>query len=131
MFWRKKKPIERDGVGINWPARSFRDKPKKLKNHYEQRKARGFSDADWWSFDTYIAGVIGQAVAMFRDQGVGYPGDMNEESFAALCTEISEPLLRYAEDKFDIFDREEEEKVYNEAVEAMKKFSERLGCWWD
>lgn len=128
MSKNQKEPAN-DGIGLNWPEGKL--KGKELKEHRKERQERGYSTADWWSFDTFIAGVIGQAVADFRDKGIGYPGDMTEESFAAFCTEISEPLLRYADNKFRVFNNEQEQKMYDDAVEAMKKFSERLGCWWD
>lgn len=119
-----------DGSGINWPEDSFRNDPEKLARHRKERQEHGFSAADWWSFDTYIAGVIGRALIKFRDEGHGYPHGSSEEEFKTLCTEIAEPLLDYAENKFKVFG-DKEDKMYNDAVAAMIKFSENLGQWWD
>lgn len=129
------------GIGWDWPSEDFKNNPKKLKRHRSERSKNGFSTFDWWSFDTYIAGVIGRAVAKFRDDGVGYPGDMTPESFNKLCTEISEPLIEYSDHKFSIYEKSEkelgmtysefEELQYHNAVKAMVKFSETLGVWWD
>lgn len=121
---------ENDESGINWPVQTFKDDPEKLQRHFNERKEHGFSFADWWSFDTYIAGVIGKAVADFRDNGTGFPGNMTEESFKVACTEISEPLLKYADQKFTL-GTEESEQAYLDAVKAMVRFSENLGWWWD
>jgi hypothetical protein len=114
----------------DWPNKEYKDEPEKLERHRKERSEQGFSTFDWWSFDTYIAGVIGRAVLKFREDGMGYPGDMTEESWNAFCTEIAEPLIAYSDQKFDVT-REDEFKLYEDAKEAMHKFSDRLGYFWD
>ena len=37
--------------------------------HYRQRQERGFSDADWINFDTYLAWVIYNGMKKFREDG--------------------------------------------------------------
>jgi hypothetical protein len=123
--------MNEEDEGLNWPERAFKNKPDELEKHFEQRKSRGFSDADWWSFDTFIAGVIGQAVKKFRNEGVGYPSDSTPEDWLSVCDSIWVPLLKYADMKFKVFTNEEEKELHDNAVEAMRKFSERLGDWWD
>jgi hypothetical protein len=117
-------------MGWDWPTESYKDDPEKLERHRKERSENGFSTFDWWSFDTYIAGVIGNAVLKFANEGMGYPGDMTEESWKAFCLEIAEPLIKYSEDKFDLSLKEEEE-LYEEVQKAMHKFADRFGTFWD
>lgn len=42
---------------------------------YDQRGARGFSDDDTFSFDSYLAGVIAGGVRALQERGIGCPGD--------------------------------------------------------
>jgi len=116
--------------GMNWPSEEFKDEPDKLEQHRAERAESGFSVFDWWSFDTYITGVIGNAVKQFAN-GRGYPGGFTQESWTTLCNEISEPLLKFSNDQFDGNTFDEESKMYDDAKEAMMKFSEHLGAWWD
>ncbi len=118
------------GTGWDWPSEDFKDDPEKLERHRSERSENGFSTFDWWSFDTYIAGVIGRAVLKFRDDGMGHPPNMTEEEFNTLCTEIGEPLIAYGDQKFTVKAKEEEE-LYENAIDAMKRFSDVLGYWWD
>ncbi|QIQ62977.1 hypothetical protein SEA_MOAB_94 [Streptomyces phage Moab] len=115
----------------DWPAEAFKDEPEKLEQHYAERAASGFSTFDWWNFDNYIAGVIGAAVRKFSG-GHGYPGEFkNMEEFAEFCKTIYEPLEFYCSEEYGNLRWEEQEPAYNAAIEAMQKFSERLGAWWD
>jgi|SRR5882757_4828806 len=117
--------------GWDWPSEEYKDDPEKLKIHREQRMSRGYSVFDWWCFDTYISGVIASAVENFST-GHGYPGDFsNMEEFEAFCKSIYEPLAFYASDEYSRLKWVDQEPKYMEAVEAMKKFAERLGSWWD
>jgi len=128
MFRRKNKR-SRMGNGSDWPTKAYRGA--KLRRHKRQRAKQGYSEYDWWSFDTYITWVIGNAVLDFKNRGVGlHYGSSSAENDEWLDS-IAKPLLRYSESKFDIHDHEEELRMYNEAREAMKKFSEHLGTWWD
>ncbi|WMI33488.1 hypothetical protein SEA_KENREY_96 [Streptomyces phage Kenrey] len=115
----------------DWPLESFKDEPDKIEKHYAERAKSGFSTFDWWNFDRYIAGVIGRAVRQFAD-GHGYHSDFsNMEDFAAFCKTIYEPLEFYASEEYSELSFAEQDVKHTEAVEAMKKFSERLGAWWD
>ncbi len=115
----------------DWPLESFKDEPDKIEKHYAERAKSGFSTFDWWNFDRYIAGVIGRAVRQFAD-GHGYHSDFsNMEDFAEFCKTIYEPLEFYASREYSRLKFDEQAVKYEEAVEAMKKFSERLGAWWD
>ena len=116
----------------DWPLESFKEEPDKIEQHKAERAKSGFSTFDWWNFERSIAGGIGRAVREFSE-GHGYHGDFNnKEDFAAFCKTIYEPLEFYASSEYDkIIKWEDQEPKYNEAIEAMQKFSERLGAWWD
>lgn len=117
--------------GWDWPAEEFKDEPDKLEKHYAERAKSGFSTFDWWNFDTYISGVIANAVKQFST-GHGYPGTFrNMEEFGEFCKSIYEPLEFYCSKEYAQLPWSEQEPAYNEAIEAMKKFSEHLGGWWD
>jgi hypothetical protein len=117
-------------MGWDWPDKEYKDEPDKLERHRTERAENGFSVFDWWSFDTYIAGVIANAVIKFRDEGVGYPANMDPEEWKNLCTEIAEPLLAWSDDKFDL-DFKEGEALYDRVKEAMHKFADNFGSFWD
>lgn len=95
-----------------------------------QRARQGYSVHDLWSFDTYIAGVIGNAVQDLKGAH-GYPSDMSEEEWAATLDRIATPLLAYSEGKFLELTREQELAQYDAAREAMHLFAGRLGDMWD
>jgi len=115
---------------MNWPEDEYKEDPEKLKRHYDERAKYGFSEFDWWSFDTYITGVIGNAVKQFGN-GRGYPGGFTQESWTAFCNEVSEPLIKFSDKQFTCETHEEEQALFDEAKKAMMKFSEHLGAWWD
>ncbi len=122
----------RDGYGWNFASYhwKWRKNPLKRLRHYKQRAQKGYSYTDWWSFDTYIAGVVANACEDFKS-GHGLIYGTNEEEMNEFLDSIAKPLARYAENKFEMFDRDEEEKMYEDAKEAMKKFGENLGRFWD
>jgi len=117
------------GNGSDWPTKAFRGR--RLRRHRRERAKKGYSTYDWWSFDTYITWVIGNAVLDFKNNGVGLHYGSDSAENAAWLDSIAKPLLRYSEMKFDILDHEEEVRMYNEAREAMHKFAENLGTFWD
>lgn len=95
-----------------------------------QRIRQGYSYHDLWSFDTYIAGVIGRATEDLKSAH-GYPPDMSEEEWMATLDRISKPLLAYSEGKFVTLEVEQARAMYDEAREAMHLFAVHLGGMWD
>ena len=95
-----------------------------------QHIRQGYSYRDLWSFDTYIAGVIGRATEELKG-AYGCPSDMSEEEWMATLARISEPLLAYSKGKFLDLTREQELAQYDAAREAMHLFAGRLGDMWD
>src|ERR1035437_1028853 len=51
------------------------------KKHKKERAARGFSDYDWWGFDSYLTFVILGGLKKFRKDANGYPGDLTSEEW--------------------------------------------------
>lgn len=117
--------------GWDWPLEEYKDNPEKLEQHRRERAEHGFSTFDWWSFDTYIAGVIGRGVLKFIEDGMGYPGNMTEEEWKTLCREISEPLVKYSGEKFSLSSLEEEAELYEQVKDALRKFTDHFGYFWD
>lgn len=103
---------------------------KRIARHNKERAQKGYSVYDWWSFDTFVCGLIANACRDFRLIGHGHPGDMTEEEWNAYLLEIEEPLRVWAEEKFDLHG-DEEMAAYRAAQEAMAKFTARLGYMWD
>lgn len=64
--------------------RNIIDIPRVLTRKYRhpiERVLNGYSEYDWWSFDTYLADVIVSGCIRFRDHGMGYPGLLTEEEW--------------------------------------------------
>ena len=106
---------------------SEKDRPK----HREQRAQRGWSDCDWWSGDTFLAKVIGEMTAKYRDDGVGYPAGMTVEEWSSILTRISEPLIAYANDKFNVSTNAEEVALSTAAQDALRLFADHFPSFWD
>lgn len=104
-------------------------KPDRIAIHRSQRALRGFSDYDWWSFDTYISGVIATALEKFRDDGMGYPCEYTEEQWKMVLDIAIEGFELHATK----FDWEWEDRFQNDKkVEiALDIFRGIYGSLWD
>lgn len=125
MFKRNKRAAM--GNGSDWPTYAY--KGSKLRRHKRERAKKGYSTFDWWSFDTYITWVIGNAALDFK-HGFGYIYGDNDKDHEEFIDSIAKPLLEYSEKKFDVFGDEEVE-LYENAQAAMHKFADYLGHFWD
>lgn len=103
---------------------------KRVERHNRERAQKGYSVFDWWSFDTFICGVIANACRDFRLKGVSYAGGYTPESWDEFLLSIETPLRVWAEKKFDL-GHEEELEAYEAAKVAMHKFADELGNFWD
>lgn len=129
--WRASHPWRRRWYGLRRRLRRARVVAAREPRWAWQRARHGYSRRDLWSFDTYIAGVIGRACIDLRDTSHGYPNGLTEEEWANVLTGISEPLLEYSEHKFADLTREEGQEQYEAARSAMQWFACRLGDMWD
>lgn len=113
-----------------------------------QRATRGFSDKDWWSFDSHIAEILSKALPLYVSQGIGtnstfFEGDDidNEESWKQAREKQDREYLKYA----DIFNRyanggvclddvdakESNGVTQEEYDEAMQWLAKNFGTLWD
>ena len=91
-----------------------------------QRSRRGYSSEDLWSFDTYIAGVIGHALIQLADTTHGYPMNMTEEEWDTFLRHHGAILISYSDDKFDGGG-----ELYDRTITSMHAVSEMFGALWD
>lgn len=96
---------------------------------HKERSDYGVSEYDVWNFDTYIAQVIANGCLWLKTHASGYPGDISDKEWGAYLDSIREPLLRWVENEYENMD--EYKKLYENAKEAMHKFAERFGNFWD
>lgn len=103
---------------------------KRVQRHNKERAEKGYSRYDWWSFDTFVCGVIANACRDFRLKGVGFGNGFTEESWDEFLLGIETPLRVWADEKFDRFG-DDAVKAYEDAKAAMHRFADELGQFWD
>ncbi len=55
--------------------------PRKIKTHIVGRVVNGYSWYDWVNFDTYLSEVIVAGLTDFKNNGIGYPGELTPEEW--------------------------------------------------
>lgn len=127
--------LEKLRPGKYWKSWTKKEKEnrsgKDWRLHKKQRVEFGYSTFDWWSMDSYIAGVIAHACDKFAKESHGHPGDMTYEEWQNYCSGIAAPLKLWASANRWKLSHEDEMKLYEEVKEAMHLFAERFGCFWD
>lgn len=121
-------------AGKYWKSWTKKDKtadPKSWRRHKKQRIKYGYSTFDWWSFDSYIAGVIAHACEKFSTSSAGHPGDMTYDEWKEYCHSISVPLALWASPDRWKMGYKDEMELYSQAQEALRKFAQRFGSFWD
>ncbi len=103
-------------------------RPEDIPLHHKQRIERGWSDFDWYSGDVFLARVIGEMAAKYR--GRGRPFGLTEDQWDEILTKISEPLLEYAEKKFQL-SLDEETRLGEKAQKALRLFAKYFPDFWD
>jgi hypothetical protein len=85
-----------------------------------------YPDLWWWSFDTFIISLVARAARKLREDGHGHPGDCSVEEWHAYLKSIEDDLDAYgkADDTVDA-------AGYVKAQDAMRRFVDRMGHWWD
>ena len=102
--------------------------------HAMQRAYRGYSDYDWWSFDTFLARIIATAMKDFRDKGHGYPmmtGKDGEELSEGASVAKWNAILTEIADGFDGYRNGTLTTDSPEFKRAMKLFAKWFGALWD
>lgn len=92
-------------------------------------------DVWWWGFDTFMTKLVELAARKLIDQGCGYPcphmvpsddGCDCETEWRTYLEGIRDDLAGY--DKFASYATAEQ---YERAQNAMRRFIDRMGNWWD
>ncbi len=83
-------------------------------------------DLWWWSFDTFVCGLIAEAAKKLREDGCGYPSVGTEADWHSYLFDIELALREYRK-----FDADFDLKALAAAKMALHKFVDRLGSWWD
>lgn len=95
--------------------------PKRIKWFY-QRGKRGYSEADTWSFDTYLAQVIAGGVGRLSERNFGYPHGMAPEEWSSILEKIAKGFGET--DKWGDYNQ----PAFDEAMELFSKYFHDL---WD
>ena len=99
-----------------------------------QRATRGFSDPDWWEFDSYLSKIISGCLKEFDKKRHGFPSELyfqlGEEAankkWSEILLKIAESMDQYEEAKNE--NKRESEKLWNDAFDLLKKWHENM---WD
>jgi hypothetical protein len=121
-----------------WVRRKIKYPPRpwsRVKQAY-QRLSRGYSDRDWWGFDSFLAGIIADGCKKFREEGHGWPGtyrdgsDMTIEQWNDILTKIEDGFRAHLEND-DFPDEERRKELTAKFEEGGKLFIEYFGSLWD
>jgi len=108
--------------------------PKRLEAHKKERTERGFSEEDWWNFDTYIAWVIAGAVEKMKADGntmFAYPGEP-EENWSALTHGEYEIMAKGFSQWADADNYlGDADSLYRDLEDALEIFKNRFKSLWD
>ena len=101
------------------------DDKRDLELHKKQRAERGFSDYDFWSFDTYISAVLANYAEYAREHNHGYPIGITEQEWDEILEKIQIGFANNAEHSFD-------DKFKPELLEeALTLFAKWFQNFWD
>ena len=116
-----------------------------------QRATRGFSDPDWWEFDSYLSQTISGCLKEFDKKRHGFPSELyfqfgeedGDKEWSKILSEISAKMEKYEELQVDCpvdglsaeaveewyeNNQKEAEKAWNSAIELLKKWHKDM---WD
>lgn len=129
--WLELSKMEPGKYWKTWTRKYKKEKPGRWKKHQNQRVKYGYSVYDWCNFDSYIAGVIAHALDRFASDGMGHPWNHSEQSWRELCLSISKPLSLWASDNRWKLSADDTTKLYEQVQEALHKFADNFGGFWD
>ena|SRR5258708_7092869 len=110
-----------------WSLKDF----KRRRQHKKERVKFGYSTQDWWSFDSYLAGVIASGLERFAsEEAHGHPADLSWEEWQNYLNSISVVLRRWENDFWGLPVNEGLE-LEKDLKEAMHKFADRFTSLWD
>ena len=122
----------------------IKDFPSEIK-YFIQRGRRGYSDRDLWSYDFFLASIIGNGLKQLAETTHGWPDSKFEtfEEWEAELNKIGDAFLDYIDESSDInFDNcktsKERKKVMSEYVKKCKerkkiliRVIDHFECLWD
>lgn len=92
---------------------------------YRQRARRGWADADVWSFDTYLAGVIAGGLGRLRQTNMSHLSTMTYAQWLDKLAELERAFQHYHDNLYEPgFD-------YDKSIEEMRKIMDVWGSLWD
>lgn len=114
-----------------------RPRPWRAVRHRIQRARRGWSDADTWNLDTYLAQLIAGALTHMAGHNHGYPAGSTPEEWAGTLQRIAGPLAAYDRQDWETADESVDE--YRARVEAgllaaqgaLRLLAKHLADLWD
>jgi len=99
-----------------------------------QRGFRGYSDSDVWSFDIYLAGVIGHGLKHLAKYNHGWPQSdefPKPENWDKFLNELSHEFLKYHYEDIDPGYKEYKKFHKNFHAKILPKFIKHFGNYWD
>jgi len=93
-----------------------------------QRAERGFSDADCWSLDHYLATIIAGALRQLRKASAGYPADLTKERWDAILAKMTRGFEAVDQHLFDPGLTEEEQRQFRRSMQLFRRWF--FDLWW-
>ena len=99
-----------------------------------QRATRGFSDPDWWEFDSYLSQTISGCLKEFDKKRHGFPSELyfqlgdeaGNKKWSEILLKIAENMDMYEKVKTE--NKKESERLWNDAFDLLKEWHDNM---WD
>jgi hypothetical protein len=124
-FWRFRRRV-RDAV--DFPRHKYYEV-----KYFIQRGRRGWSDADVWDLDGYLARVLGESIAHLAETTHGWPGGSEWPKFEDWqneLREVSQILIDYDKGRWN-FSPNNINAGFESIEPAIKRLSKYWGHLWD
>lgn len=117
---------------LTWRVRKWpKDKVRQFRWN-RQRINRGFSDLDWWNLNDFVAEVVAEGCKKLRENGNGYPIDLDVETWHDILKKIEKGFRAYlALNDLGYDSKEEAEELEKKFKEGGDLFIHWFGGLWD
>ena len=68
-----------------------------VEKHETERIQNGFSDCDWFNFNSYLAWIIHGGLVKFRNEGSGFPANLTKETWHFMLDTMIDGFEAFAE----------------------------------
>ena len=134
----EKRLLERDHWPISWYyflryrlINNLRGYWREFKGFFH-RGLYGYAKHDLWSFECYLAGVIGRGVKELGDKSYGYPSSLNGfEEWKEILDKMSEGFLYYRKNVFEFKEEKDYKEVECRLNESLDLFKKHFMSLWD